>query len=260
MSAPDLLRAYVVDDEPLAARRLARMLEETGRARVVGATSDPEEALGFLRANQVDALFLDIQMPGMTGFELLARLDDHPPVVFTTAHDAYALRAFEVYAVDYLLKPVEAEHLARALGKLERARAGAPAPDPSLREALARLAEAFGSRREEHPSRVASRVGDRVFFVDLADVTHFYARDKLTYAATAAKAYAVDHTIAELEERLDPAAFVRVHRSAIVNVRYVREADARWSGKLVLRLSDPLGTELVVARDRARAVRERLGF
>jgi two-component system, LytTR family, response regulator len=265
MSERVLLRAYVVDDEPLAARRLARLLAEAGSVDVVGATSDPEEALAFLRENSVDALFLDIEMPGLTGFELLARLHMHPPVVFTTAYDEYALRAFEVYAIDYLLKPVEAEHLARALAKLDRMREGrAGSADEgdaaSFRGALERLAASFTERRREYPSRVASRVGDRVFFLDVAEVTHFHARDKLTYAVVRGKEYAVDHTIADLEERLDPSAFVRVHRSVLVSVRCVREAHSRLGGGLVLRLSDGKGTEITVARDRAKVVRERLGF
>jgi two-component system, LytTR family, response regulator len=265
MSAPPL-RAYVVDDEPLAVRRLVRLLRETGAVDVVGATSDPEEALAFVRGNEIDVLFLDIQMPGLTGFELLARLDLHPPVVFTTAYDAYALRAFEVYAIDYLLKPVEAEPLSRALAKLRRlrdgaARGGAGEGDGArLRAALEELTASLTAPRRDVISRVASRVGDRLFFVDLADVTHFHARDKLTYAATAEREYAVDHTIADLEERLDPAVFVRVHRSAIVNLRFVREASAKFAGRIVLKLSDAQGTEVPVARDRTKTVRERLGF
>jgi len=252
------LRVFVVDDEPLAARRLARLLTETGRVEVVGTTSDPEEALVFLRENEVDALFLDIQMPGLTGFDVLARLDDHPPVVFTTAYDEYALRAFEVYAVDYLLKPIETEQLARALAKLERVRGGQETAD--LRSALDALARSIGRPAQPFPVRVASRVGDRVVFVDLDSVTHFRARDKLTYAVTETRDHVVDATIADLEKRLDPSRFLRIHRSAIVNARYVREVVVRFGGKLVVRLSDVKGTEVEVARDRAKEVRERLGF
>src|SRR6478609_3300218 len=115
-----MIRAFVVDDEALAVKRLARMLEETGRVEVVGTSTDPVDALAALGGNAPDVLFLDIQMPGMTGFEMLSMLDPQPLVIFTTAYDQYALQAFEVNSIDYLLKPVEERHLARALDKIER--------------------------------------------------------------------------------------------------------------------------------------------
>ena len=244
------LGVYLVDDERLALARLSRMLEESGRAEVVGAETDPEAALAFLREHRVDALFLDIQMPGMSGFELLTRLDDPPPIVFTTAFDEFALRAFEVSSVDYLLKPVEAAHLDRALDRL--ARFSGRAPD--LRALVDALAVS------QRPARLASRVGDRVLFVEVDRVSHFYAKDKLTYAATDEKAFVVDRTIAQLEQTLDPARFVRVHRSALVNLDFVDEVHAGFAGRLTVRLKDTRRTELKVARDRTRALRERLGF
>ena len=244
------LGVYLVDDERLALARLSRMLEESGRAEVVGAETDPEAALAFLREHRVDALFLDIQMPGMTGFELLTRLDDPPPIVFTTAFDEFALRAFEVSSVDYLLKPVEAAHLDRALDRLSRFSGRAP----DLRALVDALAVS------QRPARLASRVGDRVLFVEVDRVSHFYAKDKLTYAATDEKAFVVDRTIAQLEQTLDPARFVRVHRSALVNLDFVDEVHAGFAGRLTVRLKDTRRTELKVARDRTRALRERLGF
>src|SRR4051794_9453644 len=107
------MRAYLVDDERLAGERLTRLLEATGRVTIAGSSTDPEAALDFLRGHRVDVLFLDIQMPGMTGFELLDRLDSDVAVVFTTAYDRYAIDAFGVNSVDYLLKPIEAERLER---------------------------------------------------------------------------------------------------------------------------------------------------
>src|SRR5437773_9964781 len=120
-----MLRAYIVDDERLAVQRLTRLLQATARVHIVGSEIDPEAALAFLRANDVDVLFLDIQMPGLTGFELLAQLDRDVAVIFTTAYDRYALDAFTVNSVDYLLKPIEPERLDRSLDKLERLAGGA---------------------------------------------------------------------------------------------------------------------------------------
>src|SRR5712691_8554511 len=123
-----MIRAYVVDDEPLAVKRLVRMLAATGRVEIAGSTSEPEAALAFLNAHGVDVLFLDIQMPGLTGFELLERLETQPLVIFTTAYDRYALNAFDVNSIDYLLKPIEADRLDRALDKLQRLQR--PGSDP----------------------------------------------------------------------------------------------------------------------------------
>jgi two-component system, LytTR family, response regulator len=251
------LRAYLVDDEPLALKRLTRLLDATGRVRVVGSATDPEAALAYLAAHDVDVLFLDIQMPGMTGFELLGRLTAPPPVVFTTAYDRYAVKAFEVSSLDYLLKPVEKPRLAATLDKLERLRGGAARPD--LRAVIEEVAAALRTG-PAFPDRIASRSGERVQLVELARVTHFFARDKLTFAASAGKDYVVDATIAELETRLDPRAFVRIHRATLLNLAWVQEVHAWFGGRLMVRLKDDKHTELEVARDRARAFKERLAL
>src|SRR5438105_12643437 len=191
-----MIRAFVLDDEPLAVRRLSRMLEETGRVEIAGAGSDPVDAVEWLSDNRVDVLFLDIQMPGMDGFEALSMLDPQPLVVFTTAYDQYALQAFEVNSIDYLLKPVEERHLARALDKLDRLRS-TPVPPPDWKSVLAQLSTAMGAPA---PTRIASRLGERIHILDLAKVTHFFAQDKLTYAATEGKNYVIDHSVSELEQ------------------------------------------------------------
>ena len=253
-----ILRVFLIDDEALALRRLARLLQATGRVEVAGSATDPEAALDFLSRENVDALFLDIEMPGLNGFEMLARLKSQPFVIFTTAYDQYALRAFEVNSIDYLLKPIEAEQLDRALAKLERLRAtGAP---PELRAALEQLAHAYSARNSEHPDRIASRVGDRVQFIELRSVTHFIAKDKLTFGVTDEKSYVVDSSISELEQKLDPKKFVRIHRSTLVNLDWVHEVHSVFAGGMVVRLKSAKRTELPVARDRVRALKERLGF
>src|SRR5271170_5106126 len=118
------MRAFLVDDEELALKRLSRMLEATGRVEIVGSGTDPVEALAAVLSAKPDVLFLDIEMPGMTGFEMLAKLDPQPVIVFTTAYDRYALQAFGVNSIDYLLKPIEQAQLERALDKIERMRGG----------------------------------------------------------------------------------------------------------------------------------------
>jgi two-component system, LytTR family, response regulator len=274
-----MIRAYIVDDERLAVQRLSRMLRETGRVDVAGSATDPEDALAVLRAQPVDVLFLDIQMPGMTGFDLLEALERPPIVVFTTAYDVHALRAFETNAIDYLLKPIVPERLARALDKIERlarddARTGSAlqsdreaAPLPDIR-ALARqlAAELAGDRSSsgaDKPAplqRIASRVGERTTVLDVARITHFTAKDKLTFAIVNAREHVVDFTLAQLEERLDTRRFVRIHRSTIVNAAFVQELYPAVDGGVMVRLKDESKSELSVARDRVRELKSRLGI
>ena len=254
MSA-DRLRAYLIDDEPLALKRLARMLEATGRVEIVGRATDPAEGLREVIARPVDVLFLDIHMPGLSGFEVVERVPPGPAVVFTTAHDKHALQAFEVNAIDYLLKPIERARLDRALDRLAGRRNGG---GEDLRAALDRLARQLrGTAFLEH---LASRVRDRVHLIALGEVTHVLARDRATYAVTATAEHLLDMTIAELERRLDPARFFRIHRGALVNVAWVGELRADEDGHLQICLKDARRTELVVARDRVRALKERLGL
>ena len=250
------IRAYLVDDEPLAIERLTRLLAAFETISIAGAATDPAQALAFLNgaSKKVDVLFLDIQMPGLTGFDLLARLDAQiaqPFVIFTTAYDEYALRAFEVNSIDYLVKPVDQEQLDRALTKLERL--NGPKEDPA--DLLKRLEAALGAPQLRYPERVASRIGDRILFLDLPRVTHFFAEDKLTFAAVKGRPHIVDHTISDLEQKLDPAKFYRIHRSTLLNLAWVQEMDS-----LLVRLKDETRTELVIARDRVRGLRERLGL
>ena len=184
---PDpLIRAFVVDDERLAVDRLSRLLTATGRVSIVGSATDPEVALKELRERQVDVIFLDVQMPELSGFDLLARLDADTPVVFTTAYDQYAVEAFAVNSVDYLLKPIEPARLDRALDKLQRF-TGETRPDVRVlaRELAAHLTP--GRKLE----RIASRVADRTIVLDVSRVTHVVARDKLTFASLGGREHVV---------------------------------------------------------------------
>jgi two-component system LytT family response regulator len=256
-----LLRAYLVDDEPLAIERLKRLLASADNLSIAGSATDPAQALNFLNnesCDTVDVLFLDIQMPGMNGFELLSRLNEQPFVIFTTAYDEYALRAFEVNSIDYLMKPIEPEQLARALKKLDRLRPSVK-PDwqrnPELTLLLRELAASLRGEPADYPRRIASRVGERISFLDLDSVTHFLAHDKLTYAIVSGHRHCVDQTITELERRLDPAKFLRVHRSALVNVDWIYEVNSWFAGKVILSLKDAQRTQIPVARERVRSLK-----
>jgi DNA-binding LytR/AlgR family response regulator len=252
------MNVYLVDDEPLALERLRRLLDAAAGVQILGEACDPVQAAGAIESRRPQAVFLDIEMPVLSGFDLLGRLTYDPLVVFTTAYDRYALRAFEVHSIDYLLKPVEAGHLNRALAKLERTLHGEERR-ADVRALAAEVAQELARREAVYLERLASRVGDKVEFVETRSVTHFYAKDKLTFAAAGHKHYVVDQTIAELEQRLDPRRFFRIHRSTIVSAGAIKELYHWFGGKMLVRLKDGK-TELAVSRDRVAALKSRLGL
>ena len=254
-----MLRAFLVDDERLAIERLTRLLDATRRVQIVGSATDPEDAIAFLRSrsHDVDVLFLDIQMPGLTGFELLVKLDRNIPVVFTTAYDRYALDAFEVNSVDYLLKPIEPERLDRCLDKLERFAGRGPAAT-DVRALARELASQLAPGRKLE--RVASRVGERTTLLDVARISHFFSKDKLTFAVVNGREHVIDYSLSDLGSKLDARRFVRIHRGAIVNIAFVQELHPSVDGGLLVRLKDERQTELAVARDRVRDLKSQLGI
>jgi len=255
-----LLKVYLIDDEPLALKRLARLLEETNRVQIAGQTTAPLKALEEIPTIKLDALFLDIQMPDLNGFELLAKLENYPPVIFTTAFDEYALRAFEVYSLDYLLKPVETERLEKALTKLERL-TGNPAELQNLQKMIQSIAVSFQPDAPRKLERLASRIGGKVQILDAAEITHFFAEDKITFARNSeGKQFPIDFSLNELESKLDTRLFLRIHRNAIVNINFIEEVHGWFSGKILIRLKDKSRTELVVARDRVKALKDFLGM
>ncbi len=253
------MKVYLIDDEALALRKLRRVLEHTGRVQVVGESDNPVRALKDIKKLRPDVLFLDIEMPGMSGFELLEHVGEPQPlVVFTTAYDRYALDAFKVNSIDYLLKPVNMEDMQRALNKLERILHGTEARS-DLGGLLAQVRSMLEQREPEYLVRVASRVGDRVEFIDVSLVTHFCAKDKVTFAAVAGKHHIIDFSIADLEAKLPPNRWVRIHRSTLLNIDAVKELQSWFAGRLRIKLKDGR-TELNVARERAAEVRVKLGI
>ncbi|MFN7980940.1 MAG: LytTR family DNA-binding domain-containing protein [Vicinamibacterales bacterium] len=252
-----MIRAFILDDERLAVERLTRLLTKSGRVQVVGSQTDPVSALDLLAQTHADVLFLDIQMPGLTGFEFLEKLAVNLPVIFTTAYDEHALRAFATNSIDYLLKPIETERLEQALDKLERLTTAASQPD--VRELARALASQLGQSRR-HLERLASRVGDRTMLLDVARISHFSAKDKLTFAVVNGREHVIDQTLAQLEEQLDARRFVRIHRATIVNLAAVSELHTADDEGVVVRLKDDGKTQLSVARDRVRVLKERLGI
>jgi len=244
------LRAVIVDDEDLARRRLAKLLRAyDGEIEIAGEAAHGEEAVAVIASARPDVVFLDVQMPGFDGFEVVRRLAVKPFIVFVTAYNEYALRAFEENSIDYLLKPVEQARLEKTVGKLRRLLgASSLRMDANVEKLLARMAS-------PPLERVRVTLGDRIILVETADIAYFEAKEKYTYLHTADREYAIDGTLADLEGKLDGATFVRIHRAFIVNVRFIREIVRWFAGRYKVRLKDNPGTELTVTRSYAEAIR-----
>ena len=253
------LRVLIVDDEPLARARVRRLLEEIGGTTVVGEAGSVPEARAAVLAGQPQLLLLDIRMHDSDGFALLESLPEpRPLVIFTTAFDHYAVRAFEANAVDYLLKPFRAERLAEALA---RARRDLARPEDVSSRLASLLDEVARSRTAGTPplDRFTVRAGARQLILRAEEILWFGAEDKLVFAATASDRHWVNFTLDQLEQRLDPARFQRVHRGAIVNLDHARSLHAAFAGTYRLRLDDAARTEVPVSRNRARDLKARLG-
>ena len=252
------LRAVVVDDEPLAREELCYLLDEVGGIEVVAQAGNGLDALEAIGRAGPDLVFLDVQMPGLTGFEVARRLLDREPpvtVVFVTAFDQHAIEAFEVNAVDYLLKPIEAGRLEAAV---QRARRRVLPTAPPANDQLERLVQLFENRRPR-PDQVAVRVGERFLLVQAEDIIYAsMADDSINIVTGQVSGTSSYRTLDELQARLDPAVFWRVHRSHLVNINKIKEIVPWFSRNFILRMRDAKGTEIPVSRAQTRRLREYL--
>jgi two-component system LytT family response regulator len=258
------IRTIIVDDEPLGRSRIAALLEDEDDIEIVAQCGDGAEALRVIGESQPQLLFLDIQIPGMTGFDLLRSLDrTNPPIViFVTAHDEFAIQAFDVHALDYLLKPFDDERFYQALN---RARTHMHDHDASalrhrlrdfLREANGDLGPQPSDRERRQLTRIVVKDGDRILFLKVDDVDWIEAADYYAKIHVAGSTYMIRETLANLEAQLDPERFVRIHRSTIVNLDRVQEMQPWFHGAFVVMLVD--GTELRLSRSRREHLQTRL--
>lgn len=241
------IRALVVDDEVPARRRLRRMLESVSDVEVVGEAGDGEEALEAARSLQPDVMFLDVRMPGMDGLTLAQRFTALPPIVFCTAWNEFAVQAFEVNAVDYLLKPVNPERLQQAIERLKGRR-------PVASEAVAQVLNAVAPI---NPTRVVSGGRGELRFFDARQVTRFWASDKYTLFRADNEEHLTEESLQSLSARLEGFGFLQVHRSELVRVDAIKSLRSE-DGIHEVTLSD--GQVARVSRRELPAVRRALGL
>lgn len=251
------LRVLVVDDEQLAREELCFQLEQQGNLTVVGQAGNGLEALETIERLKPDLVFLDIQMPGLSGFEVARRvLETHLSchVVFVTAFDQYAIEAFEVNAVDYLLKPVEPVRLEQAL---QRAKRWIETEVP-LNEQLEKIVKLVGERHQRR-GQTAVKVGDRFLLVQADDIIYASLNgDTITIVTGHLAGTSNYRTLDELQARLDPDVFWRVHRSHLVNINKIKEIVPWFSRNYILRMKDAKATEIPVSRSQTKRLREYL--
>jgi two-component system, LytTR family, response regulator LytT len=236
-----MLKALVVDDEAPARSELRYLLGECGGVEVVGEAGNAVEALQLIKAIPYDVIFLDIQMPGLTGVQLaevLAGLSRPPAIIFVTAHSEHAVKAFEVRATDYLAKSVGLDRLKQALARLQ----------PVSEQPPARI------------ERIPVEKAGKKLLVNVEDILYVMAKDDYSYLYTSADRYLSTISLAQLEVKLEPVGFFRIHRRYLVNLSRVKEVVPMYGGTLLLTLSDEASTQIPVSRRRVPALKKALGL
>jgi two-component system LytT family response regulator len=249
------IRALIVDDEPLARRRIRRMLARHPDVEIVGDCATGREAIAVIRKQPPDLVFLDVQMPEFDGFAVLEAIsaDAMPLVIFVTAHDQYAVRAFKVHALDYLLKPFDRQRFDEAL---QHARTRLTSDHRDInRRALALLEELRA--QSSHMERMVIKAGGRAFFLKTDEIDWVEAEGKYVRLHVGKESYLVREAISTLESQLDPKKFLRIHRSTIVNIDRVRELQPWFHNEYRVILRD--GTELMLSRSCRKRLSELLG-
>jgi two-component system LytT family response regulator len=239
----------VIDDEPLARQRLKRLLKVHENIMVIGEAANGAEGLEQIKDLNPDLIFLDIEMPVYNGFEMLSRLTNPPKVIFTTAYDQYAVKAFEEESVDYLLKPIEQERLAKAVLKLQNRQ------EPAYVIPLELLMKQLNRKKDIKSLTV--KIGDRIILVKLQELAFIDAEDKYVFLNTTdGKRHLTDFTLSALQEKL-PEEFVRISRSMIIHSELIKEVRKSFNGTFFFMMSDAQGSKLNSSRSYGAALRER---
>lgn len=244
-------RTLIADDEQPARDRLKRLLAEyTAKIEVIGEAKNGLECLEMIDRLQPDLLFLDIQMPGLNGFEVLQQTNHSPVVIFCTAYDDYALKAFETNSIDYIVKPVKAERIQKAIEKLDSLKS-----NPDKQEMLRLIDSHISQAPKKEITSMPVKVGERMLFVRLDDIVYFSAEEKyVNIHTTDGKTYLSDLTLKILEDKLGDK-FLRVHRALLVNIGRIREIDKHYSSRFILKMDDSGQTKLMTGRNYCEQVK-----
>jgi two-component system response regulator LytT len=250
------MKVLIVEDEPLSVDRLVTQLNQIDSSiEVIGITESIFQTVTWLQEHSPELIFLDIELADGQSFEIFKAVDVKIPVIFTTSYDEYALQAFRLNSIDYLLKPISRADLTRAIEKYKNFY------KPEQPMDIEKLIKSFRKAEpEEFRQRFLVKSGQRYQSIETSDIAYFYLEDRVTFLVTKEKAkYTIDYTLEELESLLSPALFNRVTRSFIIHVRSIADIQVYFKGKLKLQLTPPTDKEVIISREYAAAFKQWLG-
>ena len=251
-------RTLIIDDEPLARMRIRSLLEKFSEdLEIIDEASSGSQAISKINELAPDVVFLDIQMPDMDAFEVLKNVDEDimPLIVFTTAYENFALRAYEENTVDYLLKPVDPERLENKMEKLRKRLPDIEATNQMPADFSWEKFRSLMAMGDQYLQRVQVKIGDRILLVSVDEIIRFHSEEKYTTIYTPTNQYVIDTPLVDLEKKLDPRQFVRVHRAHLVAIDYIAEIRKTDSSRLNVILRDKDHTQILVSRNFVKTVR-----
>lgn len=251
-----MINCVIIDDERLACQRIKELLaKHQNSIELIGEANNGAKGITIIESKKPQLIFLDIQMPDMTGFEMLAKLSYQPKIIFTTAYTEYAIKAFENYTIDYLVKPISQERFDKAVDKLLKFKSeNQPLDLNKLQELISQ------APKQKESFSFAVKKGDRIILLDYENITHFKAEEKyVNIYLKNGDVHITDKTLAELEGQL-PKDFIRIHRSIIVNKAYVKEIEKYFKGTLILILNDKNSTKLKSSEKYSKELKRILGI
>ena len=250
-----MIRVLIVEDEKPAQERLRGLLKDIGDIELVGVAETGQEAVEMNETIRPDLLFLDIHLPDLSGIDLLAVLKYKPRIIFTTAYEEFAIKAFEMNAIDYLLKPFGQDRLNQAVQKAREKLTQGSVPIEQLKSLLKNWEPA-----REHLTRIPSRIGDRIFILVDDEIMYISSDHRLVTAYLYDDKYIINYKLEDLQQRLNPGKFFRIHRSSIVNFNYIAVIESWFAGGYKVKIKDKTGTELIISRSSGKLLKQKLGW
>lgn len=241
----------IIDDEKLARDLLREFIESMESLQLLDECAKGSEAVEKINKLKPDLIFLDVQMPGMNGFDVLDEIDHEPYVIFTTAYDQYAIKAFEKNAIDYLLKPLDEDRFRQAV---DRAIKRKKMEDGRLEDLLGGMRQV--NHRETYDTHIFVQKSEKLFNLPIEEIIFLEASGDYTIISTKVDQFVSSSGIGKLEEIMDPTTFIRVHRSTIVNINYLKEIERHFNGGMVVKMQN--GKSFPVSRTYAKQIRKKV--
>jgi len=248
-------KVYIVEDEKHARERLEEFINKYTEFEVIGFSKSGKKAAIEIDSLKPDLIFLDIQLTDITGIDLLHLITWKPQVIFTTAFNEYAIQAFDLQAIDYLLKPFSEERFRIAVEKALKQLGGEEANINQFKQLLNDW-----KPHTDHLTRIPSKIGDKIYIINEDDIVYITSEDKLVFAYLFETKYLINYTLEQLQSRLNPDKFFRIHRSTIVNMDYVKTIETWFAGGYRMIVKDKNKTELTISRSAGKRLRQKLGW